>query len=485
MAVKSPKEKRRRMVAMSPKQRMFFQSDHSIVGYVAGLGSGKSRCGATSILLKARNGESHLCISPSYPNLRKATLPLMQQVAKELGILKKTVLTPFPILTFNTVTDNGIAEAMFCSADQPDTLRGSNNDSCWLDEASYMPEEAFKIGVSRLRGVGGKMGQCLLTMTPRGRAHWTFRVFYDDAPWQPDSDEEGKINGFTRIGPKWYVEKPGRKLIQAATWENPFISEDYYKQLKDLYSSAFAEQELEGQFVDVLGLLFKREWFAMKYRDTAPRKARRVRYWDLAATEFDGCYTCGALLAMTETGEVYIEDVQRGQWSTMVRNMMIQEVADRDKRRYNNEVSQVFEQEPGSGGKEQAFQMARMLSGMPVFKDMPSRAKGVRTAQGEKLPGAAKVYRAQPLAAQCEAGNVFLVRGNWNDEWLSEVTAFPEMKICDQVDASSAAYNYLAKSKLPTPGDVVTVTGEADLTRKYGHRMPVSDLSLPSFVRRN
>lgn len=399
--------KKRRFVAMSPKQRMFYESTSKIVAFCSGLGAGKSRCGATTILLKAKNGESHLCVSPTYTMLRKSTLVLMQQVAKELGVLKKTVLTPYPVVTFET-QDKGVAEAMFCSADQPDTLRGSNNDSCWLDEASYMPREAFEIAVSRLRGVGGKMGQCRLTMTPRGRSHWTFRVFYDDAPWQPDSDEEGRLNGFTKIGPKWYKPKEGTHLVQAATWENPFISEEYYKQLKDLYSSAFAEQELEGQFVDVLGLLFKREWFAMKYKDVAPRKARRVRYWDLAATEFDGCYTCGALLAMTDTGEVYIEDVQRGQWSTMVRNMMIQEVADRDKRRYNNEVSQVFEQEPGSGGKEQAFQMARMLAGMPVFKDMPSRAKGVRTAQGEKLPGAAKVYRAQPLAAQCVPPNALI-----------------------------------------------------------------------------
>lgn len=475
---------KKRFVAMSAKQRAFFADDSRIVGFCSGLGAGKSRSGATNVLLHAKDGESHLCISPSYTMLRKSTLILMQTVAKELKALKKTVLTPFPVVTFKT-TDGGTAEAIFCSADQPDSLRGSNNDSVWFDEASYMPRTAFEIGISRLRGLGGRMGQARLTFTPRGRNHWTFGVFYEDAPWQPDTEEEGHLHGWERIGPKWYKAKEGTKLIQAATWENPFISEEYYKQLKQLYSSSFAQQELEGKFVDVLGLLFKREWFATKIRDVAPRRARRVRYWDLAATEFDGCYTCGALLAMAENGEIYIENIVRGQWSTMVRNLMIKETADQDARRYNNEVHQVFEQEPGSGGKEQAFQMTRMLSGMPVFRDMPSRGKGVRTDHGEKLPGAAKVYRAQPLAAQCEAGSVYLVRGEWNDEWLSEVTGFPEMAICDQVDSCGAAFNYLAKSKVPLPGDIMTVVGQSKVPDKYSSPSRIKRFDVPSFLGRN
>jgi len=484
MTTKQKLGKKRRFVAFSPKQKAFFACEEKIVSFVSGLGAGKSRCGAATILLRARDSESHLCVSPSYTMLRKSTLPLMQTVAKELQILKKTVLTPFPVVTFNCTT-GGTAEAIFCSADQPDSLRGSNNDSVWLDEASYMPKEAFEIAVSRLRGIGGKMGQCRMTFTPRGRNHWTFGIFYEEAPWQPANDEEGKFHGWEKIGPNWYKPKEGTKLIQAATWENPFISEDYYKQLKQLYSSAFAEQELEGKFVDVLGLLFKREWFASRTKDVAPRRARRVRYWDLAATEFDGCYTCGSLLAMTENGEVYIENIARGQWSTMVRNMMIKETADRDRQRYNNEVQQVFEQEPGSGGKEQAFQMTRMLAGMPVFRDLPSRAKGIRTDHGEKLPGAAKVYRAQPLAAQCEAGSVYLVRGDWNDEWLSEVTAFPEMKICDQVDSCSAAYNYLAKSKIPMPGDILSVSGQSEVPERYSQPSRIKRFEVPTFLGRN
>jgi phage terminase large subunit-like protein len=56
------------------------------------------------------------------------------------------------------------------------------------------------------------------------------------------------------------------------------------------------------------------------------------------------------------------------------------------------------------------------------------------------------VERAQPLAAQAEAGTVKIVEGNWNRDYLDELCSFPEGK-ADQVDASSAAFNRLNNAK--------------------------------------
>jgi predicted phage terminase large subunit-like protein len=55
-----------------------------------------------------------------------------------------------------------------------------------------------------------------------------------------------------------------------------------------------------------------------------------------------------------------------------------------------------------------------------------------------------KVERAQPFAAQAEAGNVRIVRGTWNQDYLQELCAFPLGVLKDQVDASSGAFNKLA-----------------------------------------
>jgi phage terminase large subunit-like protein len=55
-----------------------------------------------------------------------------------------------------------------------------------------------------------------------------------------------------------------------------------------------------------------------------------------------------------------------------------------------------------------------------------------------------KCERAAPLAAQCEAGNVRIVRGAWNQRYLEELCSFPLGSFADQVDASSGAFNKLS-----------------------------------------
>jgi PBSX family phage terminase large subunit len=478
---KPQEAKQRRFVALYPQQVEFFSSKAWITGFCSGIAAGKTRTAATRVILSARDGETHLALSPSYVMLRKSSWPMVQQVAKELDVWKKGVLSPFPVATIKT-QDGGEAEIFFGSCENPEAIRGMNASSVWIDEASLCPEMAFKVAVGRLRGIRGERGPVLLSFTPRGREHWTFDVFYEEYIEPVAGPNEAEAIGVIQVGGRYYKPKPNTKLVRATSRDNPFISEEFYDSLVSLYSTSFAAQELEGEFISSLGTMFRREWFVTHMVETPPRKARRVRYWDLAGSEDTGCYTGGVMLAMDQDGIVYIENVVRGQWSSLTRNTIIKETSKMDALRYGNEVHQVVEQEPGSGGKEQAQQMIRMLAGVPVFRDLPSRGRKLRTEAGQKLPGAAKIIRAQPFAAQCEAGNVRLVRGEWNEDYLAEITAFPEMSICDQVDASSAAYNYLAKSKVPMPDDILTVGGASGSTARYGIRNPVD---IPTFIGRN
>jgi predicted phage terminase large subunit-like protein len=54
-----------------------------------------------------------------------------------------------------------------------------------------------------------------------------------------------------------------------------------------------------------------------------------------------------------------------------------------------------------------------------------------------------KATRASGLAAQINAGNVRLVRGAWNSDFLEELRQFPQGKNDDQVDAAADAFNEL------------------------------------------
>ena len=62
-----------------------------------------------------------------------------------------------------------------------------------------------------------------------------------------------------------------------------------------------------------------------------------------------------------------------------------------------------------------------------------------------------KVERADPFAAQCQAGNVKLIRGAWNAAYLDELCSFPAGAHDDQVDASSGAFHKLAVVEIGLP----------------------------------
>ncbi len=54
-----------------------------------------------------------------------------------------------------------------------------------------------------------------------------------------------------------------------------------------------------------------------------------------------------------------------------------------------------------------------------------------------------KLTRARAFAAQAEAENVRLVRGAWNDAYLTQLHHQPDWPHDDMLDASSGAFNDL------------------------------------------
>ena len=59
--------------------------------------------------------------------------------------------------------------------------------------------------------------------------------------------------------------------------------------------------------------------------------------------------------------------------------------------------------------------------------------------------------RAEPYAAQVQGGNVLLVRGAWNRDFIDEHVSFPVGRAKDQVDATSAAFNLLTLRRRGLP----------------------------------
>ena len=189
------------------------------------------------------------------------------------------------------------------------------------------------------------------------------------------------------------------------------------------------------------GGLFKRTWF--EPAPAIPATARRgVRWWDLAATvksvkSPDPDWTVGLLMFRDPDGLFYVADVVRLRGSPIEVERTIRSTADWDRAKFPGRVAQVIPQDPGSAGKFVADRLVSMLAGHNVRKGKEDRDK---------------YTRATPFAAQCEAGNVRLVPGEWNEAFLDELTVFPSASHDDQVDAASGSFKELTKSREMTIG---------------------------------
>ncbi|MGU9981472.1 phage terminase large subunit [Phreatobacter sp. HK31-P] len=154
---------------------------------------------------------------------------------------------------------------------------------------------------------------------------------------------------------------------------------------------------------------------------------KRVRSWDLAGTEAaksDPDWTAGVKMAQGIDGYFYVEHVHRFRANPHEVRVALKSMAGVDPAG----TTITLPQDPGQAGKFQVLDFARALAGYTFQIIQPTGSKDVRS---------------DPFAAQCEAGNVRLVAGHWNDAFIDEFIGFPTASHDDQVDATADAFNTL------------------------------------------
>jgi predicted phage terminase large subunit-like protein len=375
------------------KQLDYLRSQTLYRGFVGGRGAGKTFVGSSDLIFRSKPGRTYMVASPTAIIMRDTTLPMFEQQAKALNIIQASKQTPYPEYVLSTG-----AKIKFRTADDPEKLRGPNLSGVWLDEASLMHEDVYKIVIACLREAG-EQGWLGATFTPKGKLNWTYKVF-------------GQNTADTQI-------------FKSKTRENPFNPPRFEQTLRKQYTNHFATQELGGEFVDAAGSIFRREDF--KLVTHLPATGTRVRYWDKAGTQDGGCYTVGVLMLRDDSEQFFVEDVRRFQLSPLQRNKLIKQTAELDRQQYGY-VCTVIEREPASSGIESAEISLRDLAGFDIRIDHVT---------GDKL------HRAMPFAAQAEGGNIHVKLADWTEEYLSEISAHPFGEFKDQGDASSGAFNWI------------------------------------------
>ena len=182
------------------------------------------------------------------------------------------------------------------------------------------------------------------------------------------------------------------------------------------------------------GLYFKKEQF-IKVKSVPSKITGIWRAWDLAGTEIttdnkDPDRTAGVLIARLDSGAFIVLDAKREALNAHGVRQLIKNTGLED--RVNWKCNNIrIPQDPGQAGKEQAYSYVSYLSGFNVK---------VKTVTGDK------VTRAEPFSAQVQAGNVYLLEGDWNDMYLRELEGFPDLTHDDLVDASSDAFTECSNS---------------------------------------
>jgi predicted phage terminase large subunit-like protein len=178
------------------------------------------------------------------------------------------------------------------------------------------------------------------------------------------------------------------------------------------------------------GGMFKRQDFKIVAAVPAEAKKRRCRGWDFAATlptpGKDPDWTVGIRMS-THEGLYYIEDMIRFRDIPSKVRQSIRNCAALD----GPHCHITIPKDPGQAGKDQSESIIKENAGKRIYAIPPSGDKAIR---------------AEPFAAQVEAGNVSLVEGPWNEDYIHEMTTFPAGHD-DIVDASSDCFNHLTSKK--------------------------------------
>lgn len=332
--------------------------------------------------------------------------------------------------------------------------QGSQICELGFDELTHFTEKTFFYMLSRNRSACGVEPFVRATCNPDANS-WVAKFiewWIDQDTGYPIPERSGKIRWFIRRDEVLYWANTRQELwkrfnltteeekseprsvtfIMSKLSDNKElmkVNPGYLANLKAL-SQIERERLLYGNWKikAAAGLYFKRSQLGEILNSVPADVIQWVRCWDLAATEKDDkgdpAYTAGVLMGKRKNGRYVIANVVNKQMSASDVRKTIKLTAQSDRAAYKR-VRVRLPQDPGQAGKEQAESYIKFLAGFDVTTVAESGTKEAR---------------AEPMAAQWQAGNFDIVYGEWNEEYLLQLENFPDGKFKDMVDASANAF---------------------------------------------
>ena len=224
-------------------------------------------------------------------------------------------------------------------------------------------------------------------------------------------------------------------FIASSLFDNKILMEKNPAYLANLNALPLVERErlLHGNWKirPSAGTYFQRNQIGNMLEFIPNDVVRWVRAWDFAATAEDegkdSAFTAGVLMGERKNGTFVVADVINQRLSASDVRNLVKLTAQTDRAKYKR-VRIRLNQDPGQAGRAQAQSFIKFLAGFDVVA----------------LPEAgSKEIRAEPMAAQWQAGNFDILVADWNDAYFGQLENFPVSRYKDMVDASTAAFGEL------------------------------------------
>jgi phage terminase large subunit len=203
-----------------PGQSEIFELERKHKAFIGGIGSGKTWFGGMWACMQAQTEGHGMVLAPTYRMLEDVTEPQLLQFLEAHQI-------NFTHERGRGKINTASGTIFLRSAEKPDRLRGPNLAWAWGDEAAMWKESAWKVLIGRLRTHNARS---LITTTPAG-FNWVHTYFVEK-----ESPQYGYVHGSSR--------------------ENQHLDPDFVADLILDYTSEFAAQEIDGQFVAFEGIIY-------------------------------------------------------------------------------------------------------------------------------------------------------------------------------------------------------------------------------------
>lgn len=380
-------------VKLHPKQLEVFNDNHRFKVIAAGRRFGKSRLAAWVLLIQALQSKEKdvFYVAPTFQQAKD----IMWGMLKELG---HEVISAAHENTAVLTLVNG-RKIYLKGSDRPDTLRGVGLAYVVLDEYADMKpnvwEQIIRPALSDVQGGAMFIG------TPKGRNH--FYELYK-------LGESGK-------DPEWAA-------FHYTSYDNPLIPEKEINAAKASMSSFAFRQEFMSSFEAASRDIFKPEWVV--YEEDEPKDGRFFIAVDLAGfinvdkeSGSKNKKLDETAIAVVKVGEYgwWVADILHGRWD-------IQETC-------KQIMNAVIKYEPTAVGIEKG---SLKNAALPYLSDLMRRYNRYFRIDDVTHGNQKKTDRiVWALQGRFENGKVSLNFGSWNNEFVDQLTNFPNAQLHDDL----------------------------------------------------